>query len=254
MGKHASRAKTPGTAKKPVGHEEPLEDVARRLADALAGEPEGLEKSERDEVIAALFDGTVRALGEKGARYRTLQQRFDEEGHAGAPISRREGSVTWISEVALELLHEGIRLGLHSPDGYGEPTGHEFEAKAAIRVALTSLGAASPRTLASAMGTALSTLYSYSDVTRENRPGPQRLFRAAFAFERLALQFSQTADYLRKVARAAPAAREEQHDKGKAGVERQETATSQQSSKRLTASTQMSAGVRAAHGNKRSRS
>lgn len=117
-----------------------------------------------------------------------------------SPIQRRTQSDheekganhdSWMAELGLAAEAKGVLNGhLGSPD----------EEKFAIRVGLTVLARANPVVFAAAMGAALSTLYSYSDADRPNRPGQEKLHQAAHLFSRFADDMYHTAQYLRSVA------------------------------------------------------
>jgi hypothetical protein len=80
--------------------------------------------------------------------------------------------------------------------------------KQAVEVLVDFLGSIAPGTVAKAMGVAQSTLYSYSDYNRPNRPGPKRLYQASHLLRIQAKALADLADAIAATAgESAPALR-----------------------------------------------
>ena len=80
--------------------------------------------------------------------------------------------------------------------------------KLAVEELIHFLGTVAPATVAKAMGIAQSTLYSYSDRKRPNRPGPKRLYQASYLLRVQANALTELAEAISATARdSAPAVR-----------------------------------------------
>jgi hypothetical protein len=85
---------------------------------------------------------------------------------------------------------------------------HSMTEKQAVEELLQFLSGVGAAKIASAMGVALSTLYSYSDRSRPNRPGPKRLLQASHLLRVQAEELAKLADAVATTARkASPAVR-----------------------------------------------
>ena len=76
--------------------------------------------------------------------------------------------------------------------------------KRVVAYVLLVFSRVSATALARAMGVALSTVYAYAEDGRPNRPGPKRLFQAAYMVRLCARELDQLADSLAKTARRTP--------------------------------------------------
>jgi hypothetical protein len=180
--------------------------------------PEGLNQLEAIWVQATVRQSQDDEIGARDAEFRNaLASSLDE---AKRSVVESGGTTLTLGPAHRKLREEKARLGLFKGDGFAGVRGSPEEEKFAIRTALSALAAKNPQTLAEAMAVRLSTLYSYSDSARKNRPGKAHLYRAAFMFSLMAKDMNDTAEYLRVVARRAEPSRSGRSNPFEAGVTR----------------------------------
>lgn len=170
---------------------------------------EGLDQIEGFIVESAVRSGRIASLRKNN---RSLDEGFTALADSlGSPGKVYKSISEWRKDNAGLL--SGVReYGLWGEEGFEGEQGSSAEEKFAIRVALSVLGGASPQVMAKALGAALSTLYSYSDNQRPNRPGKKRLYQAAYLLHLLGREMHQTAEYLTNVARRSKPLRTNKRD------------------------------------------
>lgn len=177
---------------------------ARAAAPSLAQcDPEGTAGLEVLTAEGVTWDRLVAVIGARAAgREEALSKREQEDFRTlQRDVSHRSGDDPSDEAVIEAYLDRRVLLGLSfdragadvaRPDGVHE--------KLAVRAVLGLLATSNPRVLAAAMGVATATLYAYSDKSRTQRPGPERLYRAALYFRFLAFEAKQAADHLNHIA------------------------------------------------------
>jgi hypothetical protein len=197
----------------PTPYERAQDHHAQSVVDALQTrffEAEGLDPLDVNAVLSARLEEMIDRLGPKAARkVRKALAVVQAMSLSDEVADQLPVTVERIPFEQTQFLDAVRTLEEYALSGFDEKArvSELPKEKHAVRFVLTTLGATTPRAVARAMGVALSTLYSYSDINRTNRPSAKRLYRAAHLLRLQAEDLRRTADYLVEVARHAGPAR-----------------------------------------------